>query len=179
MRLHMQFRLADARALPEVLGLYDEVCEDMAGKPHDCYWRRKYHPTDEFLVGSLERGNLLIGCLGEKIVGAAVLDCDLGFDYGDIPWQVSAAPDQTAVIHVLAIRPSLRGQGLSRDLLAACLEEARRRGAITVRLDVTANNAPAIALYKSAGFSCVGKGTQDIRPEGDPTATLLLMEHAL
>lgn len=179
MQAHVQFRLANVSDLQGVLDLYDEVCEDMIGTPHDCCWRRKYHPTDEFLEDSVRRGDLLVGCLGEKVVGAAVIDGDLGFDYGDVAWQTDATPDETAVIHVLAIRPGLRGRGLSKDLLAACLEEARRRGARTVRLDVTANNAPAIGLYKGAGFAHVGEGTQDVRPEGDPTVTFLLFELAL
>jgi ribosomal protein S18 acetylase RimI-like enzyme len=45
-----------------------------------------------------------------------------------------------------------RGRGFARAVVAALLAEARRRGAQTAYLQVTAENAPALALYRRFGF---------------------------
>ncbi len=45
-----------------------------------------------------------------------------------------------------------RGQGLGRALLEACLEKAFARGLTRIELEVYADNALAIALYRKLGF---------------------------
>ena len=49
--------------------------------------------------------------------------------------------------------PAWRGRGLGRAVVAALLTEARRLGAATAYLQVTTDNAPALALYRRFGFS--------------------------
>ena len=46
-----------------------------------------------------------------------------------------------------------RGRGLGRTIVAALLGEARRHGARTAYLQVTTENAPALALYAHFGFA--------------------------
>jgi N-acetylglutamate synthase len=46
-----------------------------------------------------------------------------------------------------------RGRGLGGAIVAALLAEARRRGAAKAFLQVTADNAPALALYTRFGFT--------------------------
>ena len=56
----------------------------------------------------------------------------------------------------LASDPDHRGQGIGRAVLFAFLAEARARGASVVHLEVSEGNAPALALYRAAGFERVG-----------------------
>jgi ribosomal protein S18 acetylase RimI-like enzyme len=49
--------------------------------------------------------------------------------------------------------PAWRGRGLGRAVVGALLAEALRRGAASAYLQVTAENAPALALYRRFGFS--------------------------
>ena len=56
----------------------------------------------------------------------------------------------------LAVHPDFRRRGLARRLLLEMLEDARVRCAATATLEVRRGNAPAIALYRSLGFSEVG-----------------------
>jgi [ribosomal protein S18]-alanine N-acetyltransferase len=49
-----------------------------------------------------------------------------------------------------------RRQGIGSALVAACMAWAAKAGAITIRLEVRASNAPALALYQSYGFSTRG-----------------------
>jgi ribosomal protein S18 acetylase RimI-like enzyme len=46
-----------------------------------------------------------------------------------------------------------RGQGFGRAIVAKLLDEAKRRGAKRAYLQVTADNAPALTLYRRFGFT--------------------------
>jgi ribosomal protein S18 acetylase RimI-like enzyme len=52
----------------------------------------------------------------------------------------------------MGLRPQARGTGASRQLLSHVIDEARRDGMAAVELEVFVQNAPAVALYRSAGF---------------------------
>lgn len=55
-----------------------------------------------------------------------------------------------------AVHPRVRRRGVGRALLAHVLEEAAAMGAPHATLEVRVSNAPAVALYESAGFSRAG-----------------------
>jgi [ribosomal protein S18]-alanine N-acetyltransferase len=57
-----------------------------------------------------------------------------------------------ADIQTLAVAPAAQRQGLGARLLAALLVAAAERGAAGVMLEVRADNAAAIALYRRHGF---------------------------
>jgi ribosomal protein S18 acetylase RimI-like enzyme len=59
--------------------------------------------------------------------------------------------DAAGLFAVVTAEPA-RGQGLGRAIVHALLEEARHRAARRVYLQVTATNAPAMALYRRFGF---------------------------
>jgi ribosomal protein S18 acetylase RimI-like enzyme len=61
--------------------------------------------------------------------------------------------DDHAGLFALKTAASWRGHGLGRAVVAALLDEARRHGAATAYLQVTADNAPALALYRRFGFT--------------------------
>lgn len=56
----------------------------------------------------------------------------------------------------LAVRPGRRGRGIGRTLLRRTLEEAARRGARAVFLEVRESNVAARRLYEASGFRIVG-----------------------
>jgi ribosomal-protein-alanine N-acetyltransferase len=62
----------------------------------------------------------------------------------------------TAEVLTVGVVPAARRRGIARQLLAALLGEARRRGAREVFLEVRVDNEPALTLYESEGFGRVG-----------------------
>jgi len=62
-----------------------------------------------------------------------------------------------AEVLTLAVSPPLRRQGRARHLLAEFCEEASRRGAMGIFLEVAADNTSALSLYESADFQRVGQ----------------------
>jgi ribosomal protein S18 acetylase RimI-like enzyme len=61
-------------------------------------------------------------------------------------------PREAWYIDALAVAPDARRRGVARGLLADAEACARAAGAALLALDTTLENAPAQALYESAGF---------------------------
>lgn len=69
---------------------------------------------------------------------------------------IRGAADECEILS-LGTHPKSRRSGLARALLRAGAEEARRRGARRMFLEVAADNGPALALYSTMGFSPTGR----------------------
>ncbi|SMG31155.1 ribosomal protein S18-alanine N-acetyltransferase [Agreia pratensis] len=59
-------------------------------------------------------------------------------------------------IQTIAVAPEARRHGLGRVLMTSLMNEARRRGAREIFLEVRADNPSAEALYASLGFDRLG-----------------------
>jgi [ribosomal protein S18]-alanine N-acetyltransferase len=94
---------------------------------------------------------------------------------GDAGFLLGRAVAGEAEVLTLAVAPDARRRGLGRKLVARFLYQARLRGAESAFLEVSAENAPAIALYESAGFAKAGvrRGYYQT-PEGQRTDALVL-----
>jgi ribosomal-protein-alanine N-acetyltransferase len=62
-----------------------------------------------------------------------------------------------AEVLTLAVHPAHRRHGLGRAVLQAGLDLAAAAAAEAVFLEVAADNAAALALYRVAGFEAVGR----------------------
>lgn len=67
-----------------------------------------------------------------------------------------ATPSDAAYLSLLAVAPAAQGHGLGRRLLAAAVDAAAAAGYDRCELHALDDNAPALALYRSAGFRPVG-----------------------
>jgi tRNA threonylcarbamoyladenosine biosynthesis protein TsaB len=76
------------------------------------------------------------------------------------------APGEAQLLNLSGM-PDARREGLGRALLERFLHEAVRLGAEHVFLEVRVGNAPAIALYESAGFVRVARRLAYYPPGAD------------
>ena len=65
--------------------------------------------------------------------------------------------DGTADIQTVAVVPAHQRRGLGTTLLGALIDEARRRRATEMLLEVRADNEPALALYRRHGFERIAR----------------------
>jgi ribosomal protein S18 acetylase RimI-like enzyme len=63
----------------------------------------------------------------------------------------------------VSVEAELRGQGVARELMTACIDAARQRGFARLRLEVQADNESAIALYEGLGFTVDGERGSSIQ----------------
>lgn len=69
-------------------------------------------------------------------------------------------------IQTIAVDAAARGRGLGRALMHALIDEARRRGATELFLEVRADNPVARTLYESLGFTEIGVRRGYYQPDG-------------
>lgn len=175
----MRIRQATTNDFSSIMDLYHEASDAMAGTPYDCCWRRDGHPSPDFVHGLISGNGMLVAEEKDELIGAIGVNHDLGHDYEDVMWLANVSTQLVCAIHLLVVRMGQRGQGLARTILRECLMWAANKGMCTARLDATANNEPAIALYQSEGFALVGKGDLDVNPDDDSLVPFVVMERLL
>lgn len=80
-----------------------------------------------------------------------------------------------AELLTIAVHPEQRRRGLATGLLMQGLMRARARGALTLFLEVAADNTGAIAFYEKAGFSRSGRRREYYTcPDGTRVDALLM-----
>lgn len=82
-----------------------------------------------------------------------------------VGYSLAVVEGPSCYIDSLAVGPGFRRRGIGTLLLLETLKECGSRGAVRAWLEVSARNAPAISLYRKAGFVVVGRA-RDAR-EGD------------
>ncbi len=131
---------ADARDAADLVMLLDAYARDpMGGGEPLC------HEACEAVVPGLAAtpgAFSLIARLGGEPVGLA--NCFTGFS--------TFAAEPLVNVHDLAVLRGHRGNGIGRALLRAVEDEAHRRGASKVTLEVLSGNDRAKSLYLALGY---------------------------
>jgi ribosomal-protein-alanine N-acetyltransferase len=84
------------------------------------------------------------------------------------------AADEGEIL-TLATHPDFRRKGVARGLLQAAVAQGRAAGAASLFLEVAADNAPAIGLYRREGFAASGRRRgYYARPGARPVDALVL-----
>lgn len=104
--------------------------------------------------GVADSGRFTLGAwLGERLCGAITCERDERIKVRHIGHVVG-----------MMVRADVRGLGLGRELLDACIAQVRRApGLELLTLSVTSSNAAAVALYRAAGFERYGRLPQAIK----------------
>jgi len=84
-----------------------------------------------------------------------------------------------AELLTLAVARNMRRQGLGRRLVSGFLSRAAERGASDAFLEVAADNQPAIALYRGAGFAATGTRKGYYRTAGGVVLDAIVMVRPL
>jgi ribosomal-protein-alanine N-acetyltransferase len=82
---------------------------------------------------------------GAELVGFSIVE-----------WS-SDQEEPTAYIQTIEVHPAFRGRGIGAELLSRVETSARAAGVRMIGLHVDVENAPAIRLYESRGYSCEGR----------------------
>ena len=149
----MIFRKAEKEDFDKVRSLYCTLIDREQDDPSFPHWKKGIHPSDEMIRNSIGKEELYVLADGDEIAACVIANDEKVDGYADAPWQIDS--DEVIVLHVLAVHPDYRGQGLARTLVENVIELERKAGKKALRLDVIENNMTAEKLYQKLGFQYI------------------------
>lgn len=134
--------------------------------------------ADAALLSALHAQSMADAWSIESFAGLLEMENSFGLcaASGDIPtgFVLARTVQDEAEVIALAVTAPSRRRGVGRTLLEAAMRAAKARGAQRLFLEVSEANAPAIALYRAAGFVAVGRRkAYYARPAGAEDALIM------
>lgn len=117
-------------------------------------YRSRYEEWELFsghiarMAALAESAELIVASADDQLVGA------VAYVAPDRP-KASLFAAEWAVMRMLVVAPSYRGNGVGRRLAQECLRRAERDGAAVIALHTSPIMQAALALYRSMGFEFV------------------------
>jgi len=142
--------------IPTIENLYDDLNDYLEQTTNYPGWAKGLYPTRADAEDGIGEGNLFVLRIDDKIAGSVVLNNQQSEAYSQVTWGIEAKQHEVIVINKLAVHPQFLGQGVATKLLDFAKDYAIQQHAKAIRLDVTIQNAPAIALYEKCGYVYVG-----------------------
>ena len=115
-------------------------------RPGETSWERYLdHLAD--VAGRAARTLVLVAVEDGRLIGCVTLELDGRVDPDEPPLRPGEAH-----VRMLGVHPGHRRRGVARALMAACEEEARRRGRTFLTLHTTQRMRAAQRMYEALGF---------------------------
>lgn len=155
----VDMRKATTEDSDAVLRFYETVCGALEEYEYSPCWHYGIYPSPEDLRSHIAAGELLVGTVGSELAASCVLLFGDDPVYRGVSWPTDAAPDEVSELHLFAVRPADRRQGVSAAMLESLIRYAGECGKRVIRLDVVKGNLPAERLYQAHGFRFVQECT--------------------
>ena len=152
MLYHMEIKRAKVNQFIAVRAFYDAVIDGISSTGDSVGWKKDSYPTSDFLMDSMQKGELFVAKENGMIIGAMVQNHQASDEYKKVQWSVQAEDSEVTVIHALAVHPSYQGRGNAKQLVQFVIDCARRNRQKAIRIDVLPRNRRAKALYTGIGF---------------------------
>ena len=120
-------------------------------------WQSENYPSKSIFEDDINAGISYVMTDGEHIAGICALTCadEPAYSVIDGAWLTSEGT-RYAVAHRGALAPEYQGQGLTRTWFELIAEEARKLGAISLRIDTHEENNAMRRSFTGAGFKECG-----------------------
>lgn len=142
--------------IDELEKLYDDLNDYFSSRTNYPGWIKHVYPIRETAIQAIENETLFVALSGERIAGSVILNHLPEDAYGEVKWLVDADYRDILVVHTLVVHPSFFGKKVGTFQLNFAKEYAVEQSCKSIRLDVSENNIPAIALYEKMGYKYVG-----------------------
>ena len=134
----MIFRKVNPDEVGKLAEMYDEVLDRQPFDEYGPKWTRGIDPCQQDYISHCSRGEF-----------------HAGEDNKAGNWRKRVSDEEVAVIHLLAVAPSYRGQGTAMSFLKYLTEQAGKKARV-IHLDVLDGNLAAGRLYLKQGFTYSG-----------------------
>ncbi|MEX0274871.1 MAG: GNAT family N-acetyltransferase [Flavobacteriaceae bacterium] len=145
-------RLAKVSEISEIMALIRACAMDMTSK--GIYQWNEHYPSIHVFGKDIERGELWVLGMDDKIVGTIVISTFMDEEYRSVQW---LTPNQNNIyIHRLAIHPAYQKQGKATKLMDFAEKKSRDTGFASIRLDTFSQNPGNNRFYLNRGYQPLG-----------------------
>ena len=170
-------RKATAADIDAIEASYNELFEHERRNGSLTQWIQGLYPTRATAEGGVERGEMYVYYIDDKLAASMILNSHQPAEYYDIPWVYVASDEEVMVIHTLCVPPSMSGRGLGTLMVGFATGFALGAGKRVMRLDTNIQNLPAQRLYQKLGYRLAG--SHHSLHEGVLDTTLVYLEYLL
>lgn len=142
--------------IDELSELYDELNDYFTSTVNYPGWIKGIYPVKDTAIEGITEGNLFVLRIDGKIAGSIILNHKPENAYRDVKWSFETDYSDVVVIHTLVVHPHFLKMGVGDKLMSFAAEHSRNMGMKAIRLDVSIDNTPAIALYEKHDYTYVG-----------------------
>ena len=151
--IEIKFRKANKDDLQNVFHIIQLAIQDMNNK--DIYQWDEIYPDKRTLLQDINKNELYIGFVDDKLVCAFVMNEECNKDYNNGKWE---GKDLTfKIIHRLCVNPEFQNKGIGTATVNYIEEQVKSKNGKSIRLDVFSKNPQAIHLYEKSGYKKVGE----------------------
>ncbi len=125
-------------------------------------FKKGVYPTRNHARKAIEAGTLYVYEKDNDIAGSLILDQVQPPEYQSAAWKHPFTVDEVMVVHLLLVRPSLKGKGIASALIQYAEKLAKNKGCQALRLDTGSQNLPAVTLYQKLRFEIVGSARMKV-----------------
>lgn len=141
-------RRAKISEIPDILSIC-KACATLMISNGIYQWNDQY-PSAEAFEKDIEREELYVLELEEKVAGTVVISKLIDEEYVPVKWLNSKS--KSVYIHRLSVDPKLQGKGYAQQLMNFAENHARKNGFDSVRLDTFSQNKRNQKFYEQRGY---------------------------
>lgn len=145
-------RYAKISEIPDILVICKACAEHMISK--GIYQWNEHYPNAAVFEKDIERDELYVLEVNEKVIGTIVITTLIDDEYVPIKWLTPNS--KNIYIHRLSIDPSLQGRGYAQQLMDFVENYAKENGFISIRLDTFSQNKRNQRFYEARGYQRLG-----------------------
>ena len=150
--MEISYRTAKVDDLDEIFQLVENAVKQMESEK--IYQWDSIYPTKEDFYNDIQKNELYVGIINEKIAVVYALSKEFDEQYKNGEWKYIG--DKFNVIHRLCVSPDFQKKSIAQATLMHIEGELRVLGMKAIRLDVFCENPYALKLYSNNGYSKVG-----------------------
>lgn len=140
---NIQIRQARLDELPTLLAFEQNLIA--AERPLDVtFISEEFHYYDLEKMIRSDEAEVLVAVMGDRLVASGHARILEGKPYNNFK--------RYAFLGFMYTEPDMRGRGINKLIIDELVEWARKKGLEEVRLQVYADNTPAVAAYEKVGF---------------------------
>lgn len=164
-------RKATMGDIDNIEAIYNRIHDEEEAGRMTIGWNRKIYPVRQTAIDAVNRDDLFVQEIDDKIVAAAIINQVQVPEYAECEWEYNAAEEEEEimVLHTLVVDPQVNGRGYGKAFVKYYEEYAVEHGCNYLRMDTNVKNANARQLYAKLGYkepgivSCVFNGIPDVK----------------